>query len=82
MKLHVESEKAKKAAKEAKENKMLNWHPFFTLIPRKVTTADPLKDVWVWLETIERKKYPLCYIGPWVLSYYYNYRLIENKTLT
>lgn len=78
MKLHVKSEKAKKAAKVAKEDKLKNWHTFFALLPRKVTTSDPLKDVWVWLETIERKRYPSCYIGPWVLKYDYEYCLIEK----
>jgi len=72
MRLLVESKRAKK-------DRIMNWHKFYCLFPRKVTTADPLKDCWVWLETVERKKEPSCYIGEYVLSYEYEYRLIEKE---
>lgn len=58
---------------QSKEDRLLNWHKFFTLLPRKIETDDPTKDVWVWLKTIERKKYY------WRLGHDYKYRLIEEK---
>jgi hypothetical protein len=35
--------------------RLKQWHKFFSILPRKVSTKDPTKDCWVWLETIERR---------------------------
>jgi hypothetical protein len=72
MRLLVESDMAREA-------RLKQWHKFFSILPRKVTTADPLKDCWVWLETVERKKEASYYIGEYVLRYDYKYRLIEKE---
>jgi hypothetical protein len=67
MKIFVESDMAREA-------RLKQWHKFFSILPRKVSTNDPTKDCWVWLETIERVRYYY-----FVTGYRIHYRLIEKE---
>jgi hypothetical protein len=62
----------------AKAERRKQWRKFFSILPRKVSTNDPNKDCWVWLETIERRVIHF-YCGAHVIGNSNDYRLIEEK---
>jgi hypothetical protein len=71
MRLFVESDMAI-------ATRLKQWRKFFSILPRKVSTNDPNKDCWVWLETIERRVI-YYYLGDYVINTSNDYRLIEKE---
>ena len=39
---------------EAKEERLMQWHPFFAFLPRRIGVRDGRK-ICAWLEVIERR---------------------------
>lgn len=61
---------------EAKHRALREWHKFFCLIPRKILDNHEGKNVWVWLEYVERKGHRSVVFE---YEWYFEYRLIEEK---
>lgn len=55
-------------------NRKKVWHDFFCLIPRRITNPNG-EEIWIWLETIERKGVYCFGVDGWY--WIYSYRLKE-----
>ena len=59
-----------KSNKQNRREKLNQWHPIFTFLPRR------MDETWVWLEYIQgRKVYETVYVGNFVFSSYWEFRL-------
>lgn len=68
MKLRLVSSQPSAAAERYR--RQFRWHPFFVLWPRVVRDHDTRRRVFVWLQTIERRRIEL---GP------VQWRIVDRK---